>query len=157
MSTEHLILQFVAGFALFAIAAGLVLAGRQSIRRVADSEQWPSVKGFVVESVVHAFNDGRRQRFLPVVRYHYDVDGRRHEGQRIAWGVGEGFRKYTAARRLLDRYRAFSHIAVHYDPRRPDVAVLQPGRTSGMTPMRVIVPTAASYVLFCAGWAIYAI
>jgi hypothetical protein len=157
MSTEYLILQFFAGFLLFATAAAMILAGRHSIRRAADSESWPSVQGFVVESTVNAFNDGRRQRFVPMVRYHYDVGGRRHEGSRIAWDASAGFRKYTKARRLLDRYRPYSHVAVHYDPRRPDVAVLQPGRSSGVPPMRVIAATAATYVVFCIGLALYAI
>jgi hypothetical protein len=149
LASEHVMFQFVAGFAVCALACGLVMAGRISIRRAADSEQWPTVDGFVTESTVVAFNDGRRQRFRPVVRYRYTVAGRCHDGDRVAWDGMAGFRKYTAARRVLDRYRAGNSIAVHHDPRRPDVAVLQPGQPIGMPPMRVIAPIAASYVMFC--------
>jgi hypothetical protein len=154
MNTETLLLQFAAGSLLFILAAALILAGRRSLHRASDSESWPSVQGFVIESAVAAFNDGRRQLFRSVVRYRYVVDGRRHEGSRIAWGAAPGYRKYAAARKLLDRCRANSHVTVHYDPGRPDMAVLEPDRPSGMPPLRVIVPTAATYVLFCVGLAV---
>jgi len=148
MSAETLILQFAAGFVLCAIACGLILAGKISIRRASDSEKWPVVEGLVLESAVAAIRDQGRQLFRPVVRYRYEIDGQRYEGSRIRWAAYEGHRKYTRARRMLDQYRSGSAVKVHYDPQRPAVAVLQPGHAAVIRPVHVIASTAAIYVTF---------
>jgi hypothetical protein len=152
---EHLFLHFAAGFTICAIACGLILAGRLSIRRSADSEKWPAVDGVVLESAVAARRDEGRQRFQPVIRYRYEVGGERYEGSRIRWAAApEDFRKYTRARKLLDRYRLGSTVKVHYDPRRPGVAVLLPGNATLLRPMHLVVCTAAVYALFTIGLAV---
>ena len=155
MSADTLFLQFATAFALCAIACGLILAGRITIRRAADSEKWPVVPGVVLESAVAAVREDGRQRFRPTVRYSYEVDGQRYECNRIQWAA-EGFRKYTRARRLLDRYRSGSAVKVHYDPSRPGFAVLQTGHSGVLRPMHIVASTAAIYTLFTIGMAIAA-
>jgi len=153
---DHLFLQFALALVLCVLACGLILAGRLSVQRGTDTKTWPSVEGVVLESAIAADREEGRQRFRPVVRYRYEVDGQRYEGRRIQWAVDEGFRKYTRARRLLDRYRTGSAIKVHYDPSRPGTAVLQTGGSNAavMRPMYVIASTAAVYTLFTIGIAI---
>jgi hypothetical protein len=152
---SHLFLQFAVAFVLCAIACGLILAGRLTLQRGADSTAWPAVKGVVVDSAIAADHDGGRQRFRPVVRYRYEVDGRRYEGSRIQSAAEDGFRKYTRARRMLDRYGTGSAIKVHYDPSRPGTAVLQPGQAiPALRPMYVVASTIAVYTLFTIGIAI---
>jgi uncharacterized protein DUF3592 len=152
--TDHLFLQFVVGFALCALACGLILAGRLSIRRAAESEAWPAVDGVVIESTVAAKREGR-QLYRPVVRYRYEVGGGRYEvgggryeGSRIQWAASAGYRKYTRARRILDSYRSGHAIKVHYDPKRPGIAVLKPGQAMRLRPTLVLAPTAAMYTFF---------
>jgi hypothetical protein len=148
-------LQFIIAFVLCAIACGLILAGRLTIRRDVDSEAWPVVDGVVLDSAIAADRDGGRQRFRPVVRYRYEVAGQRYEGSRIQWAAKEGFRKYTRARRMLDRYRSGSAITVHYDPSRPGMAVLQAGSAAAvLRPVYVVASTAAVFTLFTLGIAI---
>jgi hypothetical protein len=155
---HHLFLQFALAFVLCAIACGLILAGRLTVQRSSGSgsETWPVASGVVLESAIAADREAGRQRFRPVVRYRYEVNGQRYEGSRIQWAMDEGFRKYTRARRLLDRYRAGSAISVHYDPSRPGTAVLQTGSSHAavMRPVYVIASTAAVYTLFTIGIAI---
>jgi len=147
--------QFAIAFVLCAIACGLILAGRLTIRRDVDSEAWPVVDGVVLDSAIAADRDGGRQRFRPVVRYRYEVAGQRYESSRIQWAAKEGFRKYTRARRMLDRYRSGSAITVHYDPSRPGMAVLQPGDAIAvLRPAYVVASTAAVFTLFSLGIAI---
>jgi hypothetical protein len=92
-----------------------------------------------------------------VVRYRYEVGGERYEGSCIKWSAVVEFRKYSRARAMLDRYRSGSPVAVHYDPKRPSIAVLQPGLTDGVRPMAVIAPTAALYAMFVIGTLGYAL
>ena len=153
--TSHLFLQFAVAFVLCAAACGLILVGRLRLRRDADSTAWPAVNGVILDSAIAADRDGGRQLFRPVVRYRYEVDGRRYVGSRIQSAANEGFRKYTRARRVLDRYRAGSTIRVHYDPSRPGMAVLQPGQAIPvLRPIYVVASTAAVYTLFTLGIAI---
>jgi hypothetical protein len=148
-------LQFLIAFVLCAIACGLILAGRLTLRRAADSKAWPAVDGVVVDSAIAADRDEGRQRFRPVVRYRYEVAGQRYEGSRIQWAAHQGFSKYTRARRMLDRYRSGSAIKVHYDPSRPGTAVLQPAPAiSVLRPAYVVASTVAVYTLFTLGIAI---
>jgi hypothetical protein len=150
VTSDHLFPQFAVGFALCALTCGLILAGRRSIRRAGASEAWPAVQGVVIESTVAAKREGR-QLYRPVVRYRYEVGGERYEGSRIQWAASAAYRKYTRARRILDRYRSGQTIKVHYDPKRPGVAVLKPGQAMGLRPMLVLAPTAAMYTLFIVG------
>ena len=155
LGISHMFLQFVVAFVLCAIACGLILAGRQTLRRGADTKAWPAVEGVVLDSAIAADRDEGRQRFRPVVRYRYEVAGQRYEGSRIQWAAHQGFRKYTRARRMLDRYRAGSAIKVHYDPSRPGLAVLQPGTAIPvLRPVYVVASTAAVFTLFTLGIAI---
>jgi hypothetical protein len=153
----QLILPFLGGCALCALASGLIMVARHVLRRASESESWPSVEGYVVESAVAAVRDAGRQVYRPVVRYRYEVGGERYEGSRIRWGALVEFRKFTRARRLLDQYRSGSTIAVRYDPKRPGTAVLQSGYDLGVRPMAVIAPTAAVYALFTIGYALIGI
>ena len=152
-AADHLTLQFAVGFALCALAGGLILAGGLSIRRNANKEIWPAVEGVVIESTVDAQRDGR-QLYRPVVRYRYEVGGERFEGSRIQWAASAGYRRYTRARKVLDSYRPGRAVKVHYDPLRPGIAVLRPGRPLALKPMLVIAPTAAMVALFVAGTAL---
>jgi hypothetical protein len=155
ISADVVFFQFATAFALCAIACGLILSGRLTIRRAADTEKWPVVAGVVLESGVTAVREDGRQRFRPTVRYSYEVEGRRYECSRIQWAA-EGFRKYTRARKLLDRYRSGSAVKVHYDPSRPGSAVLQTGHAAVLRPMHIVASTAAIYTVFTIGMAIAA-
>jgi hypothetical protein len=151
---QQLILPFVGGVLLCALASGLIMVARHTLKRASESESWPSVEGYVVESDVAAVRDGGRQIYRPVVRYRYEVGGARYEGSRIRWGTLVEFRKFTRARTMLDKYRAGKAVAVHYDPKRPGVAVLQSGYDIGLRPVAVIAPVAAVYMLFYVGFSI---
>jgi hypothetical protein len=150
IAADHLFLQFAVAFALCALACGLILAGRLSIRRAADSEGWPAVQGMVIESTVAAQRDDGKQLYRPIVRYRYEVAGERYEGDRIQWAAPRAYRKYTRARRVLDRYRFGHAVAVHYDPKRPGIAVLRSEHAVISRSILVLAPTAALYVVFIA-------
>jgi hypothetical protein len=153
----HLLLPFIVGAVLCALASGLILVARYSLRRASETERWPKAEGVVLESAVAAIRDGGRQLYRPVVRYRYEVDGERYEGSRIKWSAILDFRKYSRARAMLDKYRSGHRIAVHYDPKRPGVAVLQPGPIDGVRAIYVIAPTAAAYAMFVIGTIGYAL
>jgi hypothetical protein len=149
IASDYLFLHFAAAFALCALACGLILAGWISIRRAAESERWPAVEGIVIDSTVDVQRGGK-QLYRPLVKYRYEVAGQRFEGTRIEWAASAGYRQYTRARRVLDRYRAGRAVVVHYDPQRPGMAVLRPEHAVISRSILVLAPTAALYAVFVA-------
>ena len=64
--------------------------------------------------------------YTPHVRYKYAVGGRTYHGDRIQvlpLGVTDEWQAWATVR----RYAPGTEVRVHYDPQRPDRAVLEPG------------------------------
>ena len=49
---------------------------------------------------------------------------------------------------IVGYYRPGRTVKVHYDPKRPHIAVLRPDRVTSLRPVLVIGPAAVMYVLF---------
>jgi hypothetical protein len=156
-TAPQFLLPFIAGAVLCTLASGIVLVARFSMRRAAQREAWPKVEGLVLESAVAAIRDSGRQLYRPVIRYRYEVGGERYEGSRIKRSAVVEYRKYSRARAMLDKYRSGQRVAVHYDPKRPALAALQPSLIDGMRPMAVIAPTVAAYAVLVIGTIGYAL
>jgi hypothetical protein len=156
-TAPQLLLPFVAGAVLCALASGVILVARYSIWRPSESEAWPKAEGLVLESAVSATRDSGRQLYRPMIRYRYEVGGQRYEASRIRWHAVVEFRKFSRARAMLDKYRSGSRVTVHYDPKRPGIAVLQPGPIDGVRRLYLIAPAAASYAAFVIGTIGYAL
>ncbi len=98
---------------------GLIALALWLRARAAQSRQWPSVEGTVLESRV----DAAHLEFMkPVLRYQYTVDGCRYVGFRVAFS-GYGVSRQAMAR-LIEPYPAGRPVRVYYDPGNPASAVL---------------------------------
>jgi hypothetical protein len=94
------------------------------------SYSWPHVRGTIISSVARSkMMRGRYGgEFLanwPDVRYEYIVGGRLFVSDRIMF-AHRGFSKLQT-RRLVDAYPVNKIIAVYFDPKNPQSAVLEPG------------------------------
>ena len=95
------------------------------------SRAWPTAAGTVIETELTSRTETYRQQdriethtvYAPRVRYAYEVEGRRYEGERIRFGTYR--ESETAARAILDRYPAGASVEVHYDPANPAAATLE--------------------------------
>jgi hypothetical protein len=90
------------------------------------SRNWPIAPGIITESYVQS-NDsltGRRQRSRSArITYRYPVDGKAYNGDVISYGKGFFDGEYMQ----VGRYPQGSRVDVHYDPKNPARAVLDPG------------------------------
>jgi hypothetical protein len=103
-----------------ALAGGALVALSLWLRtRSAQSRQWPSVEGTVLESRV---DDAHLEFMKPVLRYRYAVDGRSYLGFRVAFS-GYGISRQAMAS-LIRPYAAGQPVRVYYDPGNPASAVL---------------------------------
>jgi Protein of unknown function (DUF3592) len=95
----------------------------------ARSYNWPHVTGTIISSAAHSkVMRGRHGEFIahwPDVQYEYVVGDRHFVSDRIMF-THRGFSK-SETQRLVDTYPVNKIIAVYFDPRNPDSAVLQPG------------------------------
>ena len=75
----------------------------------------------------------------------------------FVWQYGGWFLEWVGralgVRGLTTTYDAFvggfmTAVKVHYDPKRPNIAVLRPDRVTSLRPFLVIGPAAVMYVLF---------
>ena len=121
------------GFGLLIIA--IVIA---ALREAIAMKSWPVATGRIVESKVEEYRQsagssgtyaGSRARmtlYRPVVRYQYEVNGKRFHGDRIAQSPGwnRGVADFAAA--VTQRYPVGSTVDVRYNPKRPNEAVLEP-------------------------------
>ncbi len=117
---------------LMAAAVTAALAGVHA-RRVAlerASRNWPTVEGMIVD--VHFgetewYEDGDDgTTWSAHLRYQYFVGGKRYLSSRFTWKSTRGLPQKEAYGLLRGLHRGTA-VIVHYDPRRPECAVVFPG------------------------------
>lgn len=119
---------FATGLTLFAlvfcgIGLALVAPGAIALWRASASAAWPATAGTIVmgrDTLGSTLPDGR-------LVYAYDVAGRRYYGNRRRFGQVGSPSGSDAAEAVAARYPRGRAVPVRYDPRRPDLAVLEPG------------------------------
>ena len=113
---------FLIVLGLGGVVGGLVLGVR--VQRI---RGWPTARARVVERAVGAptqpTGGARNGRFVPSVRYVFEVEGRSYEGRQIR-PVQEGMTA-ERAREVVDAIPDV--VEVHYDPRDPSQAFIEPG------------------------------
>ena len=92
------------------------------------SSAWPHCPGKVIESAVLAKAVGEETQYAHIIRYSYDVGGVGREGRRF--DSADETHSQRRAEALAARYSAGSRVEVFYDPDRPEMAVLEPGRVA---------------------------
>jgi Protein of unknown function (DUF3592) len=101
--------------------------------RAIQSKRWPQTQGQVTESKVveHSTADPnhvtrRHIVYEPCVSYTYKVGNQAHSSRQIAMGVLQT--SEADADKVIARYPVGAKVAVFHDPKRPELAVLEPGR-----------------------------
>jgi uncharacterized protein DUF3592 len=107
-------LVIVIGIVLLALLFTGVWQGKASLK-------WPTVEGEIVESYVWEDDEASR----PKVRYCYQVNDQEYTSDLITFKAYWLVRK--TAEKMVGRYPVGSRVQVHYNPRRPKRAVLEPG------------------------------
>ncbi|MDP2654630.1 MAG: DUF3592 domain-containing protein [Candidatus Omnitrophota bacterium] len=115
----------------FLLIGGFCLwMGWSGIRESRSSASWSPAEGRVVSSKVSAQTIHRRGadgiEFKAEVIYEYVADGVRHTSSRVRWG-GENFLSREDAEAFLQGYPMGKTVTVHYNPRKPDQAILENG------------------------------
>jgi len=134
--------RFALFFVIFGLASAIIMSvgvffvamGCLEAWRGRASVSWPTVAGEVLDARVvesrRRSGTGRggsssATESIPLVRYAYEVNGERHESQRVDFKTRAGGR--AAALEELGDLAPGATVTVHYDPNDPSLAVLRPG------------------------------
>jgi len=113
----------VVGLVVLHAGVLLVLWATYDLRGAAEVGGWPHVTGRIIETEIEA---GRNYR--PEITYRYIVDGAEYTrvSHLHAPGFGGKYKKYDAAKGLLEQYRVGDSIDIRYNPNRPGESTLTP-------------------------------
>ena len=114
---------FLPVFLVGGVALGLVV-GPLELVKAKERRGWPTVEG----SITHANIDeslGRKGReYRPVIQYRYQVEGRQYESDVVSSSGTGLFTDRSKAEALLEEVSAGGAPVVHYNPERPEQALL---------------------------------
>jgi Protein of unknown function (DUF3592) len=93
------------------------------------AKSWPSTEGTITSSKI-LMSKGRTMftTYAPVLKYSYEVGGKSYSGHRIDYGDASRIDSKDAMAVGL-HYHEGAAVKVHYNPKSPVVAVLEPGTT----------------------------
>lgn len=126
-STIGFLIWGLVSLGLIGLGIYLLVSSQQSKRDAENSLNWPSVTGLVTEVSVKVDGDQERGkfRFMPVVEFVYDVNGKIYDGDKINFGQGPIFDTQEAADKFLEGFPPGSEVEVYYDPNQPKKSVLK--------------------------------
>ena len=103
----------------------LIIHAQRSKRKAQLSQSWPFVKGTITQTDISVQEYDEKVRYVPFVRYTFEVNGQVYEGQRITFGSGMEFPSRQKATEYLAAYPVDAEVSVYYNPEKPSEAVLQ--------------------------------
>ena len=133
---------------LFILLGVVALAlGAWNLFRSLRCSGWPTTEGMITSGEIYSRTGGDDgETYGASLTYDYHVAGKVYTGTRLAFGVMES--SVAHAQATLDRYPVGKKVTVHYAPKDPGEAVLEPGAHGG-TWICFVVGTI--FVLFGAG------
>jgi uncharacterized protein DUF3592 len=118
------------------VAAGVVLiVGGVYFRMLSlRSRSWPVVSGVITEShLTYSGTGTKRTSSGSYIAYRYGVGGKFYNGSVVSYAPDI----FESATSTVNRYPQGADVQVHYDPRDPATAVLEPG--TGLTPFFALI------------------
>jgi len=117
------------GLVFIAVGFGLAWFARRTWKLASASQTWPKTTGKVLRSYVEESEHTDQQdntvtMYHAQVRYEFEVDGLRYEGQRIQFGGPAGTGVIAKAQAIAARYPVDSAVDVYYDPVNPSMCTL---------------------------------
>lgn len=120
--------------AIIVFGGGLIslLFGLTRWTHAKESMSWPQVVGTImytrVSKVLVPDESSPPLTYDLVVRYTYEINGRRYEGNKLGLFDRDRRKSYLLeAEELADLFHKDAKVAVYYNPKQPEQAVLLPG------------------------------
>jgi hypothetical protein len=116
------ILTFFMGPFLIVVGIWTVCFGCLIFHRAKESINWPTTRAEIKDSYVESVKHGYASR----VTYEFEVGTTTFTGKHVNFGSSST--KYSSeAQEVVNRYPKGAFVYVYYDPKNPEVCVLEPG------------------------------
>lgn len=116
---------------IFVIVGFLVtyLMGLPLIEQAKASNNWPDTSGVVLKSKVatHRSNNSNSSTYAVDVTYQYQIEGQKYECSTVWFGSDVSTSNRSLVQETVKKYPVDKQVAVYYDPKEPEAAVLEPG------------------------------
>ncbi len=111
--------------------------------KTAQALNWPKVTGTIITSELETWTRPRSKgppirMFGATIRFAYEVDGKPYESDQVQLGGTRETSLSGEFERLVARYPEGKRVPVHYDPRDPATAVIEPGKLGGIFNMAMV-------------------
>ncbi|MBI2957105.1 MAG: tetratricopeptide repeat protein [Acidobacteria bacterium] len=120
--------------------------GLRMLIRMYASRQWPTTEATIVNSEV--VETGGLARYRLEITYRYSVEGFSYVGDTVSFATGNFVWREETARRQVARYVPNTSVPVHYCPRNPKLATLEPGGPIASPALGVLFGTAMLILVF---------
>jgi hypothetical protein len=133
MSVNYWIDATLTSFGVLIFLTGMIMYLLHGYQRakIGPSRFWPSVVGTIVSSALEQPNPRNKKIYSVAVRYSYRVGAKDYQSDRVFWGPNEGLQEKMAE--IVAAYPAGRDVWVQHDPRKPEEAVLEPEKNTGLT------------------------
>ncbi|MBN1517904.1 DUF3592 domain-containing protein [Candidatus Sumerlaeota bacterium] len=116
------------GVLFSAIGGGLIIfVGLPTVHKAKASLEWPTTDGVVTSSEVVTSHDEDGTTYGANIIYRYTIDGQELIGDTVWYGGNFKSSSKKLALKTVGKYPKDKQVTVHYDPDRPNEAVLEPG------------------------------
>ncbi|MFN8411631.1 MAG: DUF3592 domain-containing protein [Anaerolineales bacterium] len=118
---------------------------------------WPSVPGKITFSRIEKrsnfdwHNRGRYTRYVPVIKYSYNVGGTSYHAEQIGNGIYVGITR-NAVKYWTNRFPVGTTAPVYYDPANPSTALLVPKTNSNIIGFIVGIGISMSSIFLVGLW-----
>jgi hypothetical protein len=103
---------------------GFVVTG--VARHVDAQRRFRETEGTVISSDVHRSHGSKTWQYRPKIAYRYEVAGKEYRSERYTFDESSSSSAQRFSQRIVDAHPAGSRVRVHYDPKAPEVAILDP-------------------------------
>lgn len=115
-------------FALFLLMlTAWFVVGMIGFVKAVVSKNWPTVSGTVISSQVLR-PSGKNTKYTAEVIYTYKVDGKEYQSKKLKATAARGTSEW--ARNKVEEYPSGKDVIVHYNSKKPDIAIIEPGLQS---------------------------
>jgi hypothetical protein len=129
VSLATLLYRYRVPLVLMFISLWLLCFGGIIFQRAKDSVTWPTARGEIQVSCVlprMPLGRGDHESYYAKVTYNFTVNETRYIGTVVGFDY-YGSRSLSTARDIVNRYPKDAAVTVYYNPRNPQVCVLEPG------------------------------
>ena len=106
--------------------AGILFFGIRNFNRARESITWPTIEGHVIRSEMTWGSSHDSTTYKAEVLYNYQLSSVTYSSNRVGFG-DYGSSDSSHARTILNRYPTGISVQVHYNPKSPELSVLETG------------------------------